>query len=226
MSGSPLVVARGVRRRYASVGEVDALDGLDLTIDSGQMVALTGPSGSGKTTALGIIGLLDLPSEGSVLIGGIDASTYGERQRSRMRAEWMGFVFQHFNLIASLTALANVETALLYRGLSPRERRSRALDTLALVGLGHRCDHKPDQMSGGEQQRVAVARAVVSNPRLILADEPTGDLDSENAEMLVEILRRFTSNGVAVLIATHDPEVAAAADRRLVMRDGRINGET
>jgi putative ABC transport system ATP-binding protein len=205
---------------------VTALVDADLAVDAGQMVALQGPSGSGKSTILGLLGLLDVPTSGTVRIKEKDASQLGDRARSRLRASVFGFVFQQFNLIPHLNAVENVATALLYRRLSANTRRQRAAEVLDQVGLGHRFTHRPGELSGGEQQRVALARAVVARPDVVLADEPTGNLDSDSANGLLRLLSAFVADGVAVVVATHDPEVASRADRRYRMRDGRLSLET
>jgi putative ABC transport system ATP-binding protein len=205
---------------------VTALVDADLAVDAGQMVALQGPSGSGKSTLLGLLGLLDVPTSGTVRLKEKDTSQLGERARSRLRASAFGFVFQQFNLIPHLNAVENVATALLYRSLSANTRRQRAVEVLDQVGLGHRFTHRPGELSGGEQQRVALARAVVARPDVVLADEPTGNLDSDSANGVLQLLRAFVADGVAVVVATHDPEVASRADRRYRMRDGRLSLET
>jgi putative ABC transport system ATP-binding protein len=220
---SPVVEARGVSKVYSGEVPVIALVEADLAVRGGEMIALQGPSGSGKSTLLGLLGLLDVPTSGSVRVNDTETSGLGERGRSRLRASSFGFVFQQFNLIPHLTATENVATALLYRGLPSSDRRRRAAEILGQVGLGHRLGHKPGELSGGEQQRVALARAVVAGPRVILADEPTGNLDSGSAEGVLELLGSFVEDGVAVVVATHDPEVAARARRRYRMRDGKLN---
>ncbi|HSM45233.1 MAG TPA: ABC transporter ATP-binding protein [Acidimicrobiia bacterium] len=222
---SKLVVeAEGISKRYPGVVPVDALHPCDLSVFQGEMVALEGPSGSGKSTMLGLLGLLDTPTRGSVRMGREDTSVMGDRARSRLRAEMLGFVFQQFNLVGHLTARANVETALLFRQFSRRQRRDLASEVLDKVGLGDRLDHRPAQLSGGEQQRVSLARAIVNQPRLILADEPTGNLDTESTETVLDLLEAFVAEGVAVVVATHDPLVSARTHRRIKLRDGRMEG--
>ncbi len=221
----PLLELDRVSRVYGDGVPVHALRRVSLTIDPGEFVSIVGPSGSGKSTMLGLLGLLDLPSSGTVRVAGSDVAGLDDRARSRLRGRVVGFVFQQFHLIAHLDARSNVETALLYRGLSPAERRRRALDALARVDLADRADHRPAQLSGGEQQRVAIARAIVTDPLLVLADEPTGALDSVNAARVMEIFTSLHSPRRAVVLVTHDPDVAAAAARRIVMRDGTIVGD-
>ena len=171
---------------------------------------------------LGLLGLLDIPTSGRVIVKDVESTGLGDVERSRLRGQTIGFVFQQFHLIPHLTALGNVETALLYRGLSVAERRQRAFESLEKVGLSERCDHRPVQLSGGEQQRVAIARAIVTNPLVVLADEPTGALDSENAENIMEIFAGLKSPERAVCLVTHDMEIADATDRRVSMKDGSI----
>ena len=205
-----------------STEEIRALDGVDITIKEGEYVAIIGPSGSGKSTMLGLLGLLDIPTSGRVIVKGVESTVLGDVERSRLRGQTIGFVFQQFHLIPHLTALGNVETALLYRGLSVAERRQKAFESLEKVGLSERCDHRPVQLSGGEQQRVAIARAIVTDPLVVLADEPTGALDSENAENIMEIFAGLKSPERAVCLVTHDMEIADATDRRVSMKDGSI----
>lgn len=212
-----------VSKVYPAAVPVTAVTGVDIAVRPGDLLAITGPSGSGKSTLLGLLGLLDVPTTGVVWVTGSDASRLSDDARSRLRAAHIGFVFQQFNLISHLSALDNVATALLYRGLSRGERRARAAAALGGVGLGHRLRHRPAQLSGGEQQRVAFARAVVTDPAVILADEPTGNLDTESARGALDLLERSVADGVAVVVATHDPEVAARASRRISMRDGSID---
>jgi putative ABC transport system ATP-binding protein len=185
-------------------------------------MSIMGPSGSGKSTMLGLLGVLDLPTSGTIRIAGQDVSTLDDATRSRLRGDSIGFVFQQFHLIPHLTALGNVETALLYRDMRPRDRRAKAFAALERLGLGPRADHRPVQMSGGEQQRVALARAIVTDPLMILADEPTGALDSANAAHVLDIFQSLESPERAVVMVTHDPAVAGRARRRVSMRDGEI----
>jgi putative ABC transport system ATP-binding protein len=215
----------GVSRTYGVEVKVHALREVSLTIAAGDFVSIVGPSGSGKSTMLGLLGCLDLPSEGVIRVGGVDVTTLDDADRSKLRGQSIGFVFQQFHLIPHLSALGNVETALLYRGIRPGERRQRALQALDRVGLAPRSHHRPVQMSGGEQQRVAIARAIVTEPLMVLADEPTGALDSTNAANVMEIFRGLQSPERAVVIVTHDLGVAASAHRRISMRDGEIVGD-
>jgi len=219
---SALLELADVSRVYGEEVPVYALREVSLTIDAGDFLSIVGPSGSGKSTMLGLLGLLDLPTSGTVRVAGQDVAELDDAARSSLRGESIGFVFQQFHLIPHLTAAANVETALLYRGIKSSTRRRRALDALDLVGLAHRADHRPMQMSGGEQQRVAIARAIVTEPLMILADEPTGALDSTNAAHVLEIFRNLQSHERAVVMVTNDLGVAATTARKVSMRDGRI----
>ena len=211
-----------VTRTYGSDVKVHALREVSLNILSGDFMSIIGPSGSGKSTMLGLLGLLDIPTSGRVIVKGVESTVLGDVERSRLRGQTIGFVFQQFHLIPHLTALGNVETALLYRGLSVAERRQKAFESLEKVGLSERCDHRPVQLSGGEPQRVAFARALVTDPLVVLADEPTGALDSENAENIMEIFAGLKSPERAVCLVTHDMEIADATDRRVSMKDGSI----
>ena len=217
-----VLALEGVSRIYGEEVQVCALDEVTLDIRAGEFLSIVGPSGSGKSTLLGLLGVLDLPTSGIVRVRGTDATQLSDAERSRLRGEALGFVFQQFHLIPHLTATGNVEAALLYRGLSARERRGRALSALEQVGLGARHDHRPVQMSGGEQQRVAIARAIATEPSVILADEPTGALDSHNAENVLQVFGDLQSPERAVCIVTHDLHVAHAARRKISMLDGRI----
>jgi len=219
---SALLELADVSRVYGEEVPVYALREVSLTVNAGDFLSIVGPSGSGKSTMLGLLGLLDLPTSGTVRVAGQDVAELDDGARSSLRGESIGFVFQQFHLIPHLTALANVETALLYKGIRTSTRRRRALDALDLVGLAHRADHRPMQMSGGEQQRVAIARAIVTEPLMILADEPTGALDSTNAAHVLEIFRNLQSHERAVVVVTHDLGVAATTARKVSMRDGRI----
>jgi putative ABC transport system ATP-binding protein len=185
-------------------------------------VSIVGPSGSGKSTLLGLLGCLDAPTSGRIVVDGVDVTALADAARTQVRGRSIGFVFQQFHLIPHLDALGNVETALLYRGMKPTERREHSLESLARVGLAHRHDHRPVQLSGGEQQRVALARALVTEPKILLADEPTGALDSKNATNVMEILRSLRSPDRAIVLVTHDVGIADSAARKISMRDGRI----
>jgi len=212
----------GVSRIYGEEVQVSALDGVSMEIRAGEFVSIVGPSGSGKSTMLGLLGILDLPTHGVIRVRGVDVSELSDAERSSLRGDAIGFVFQQFHLIPHLTALGNVETALLYRGLSSRQRRGRAMEALEQVGLGARHDHRPVQLSGGEQQRVAIARAITTQPGVVLADEPTGALDSRNAENVLEIFHDLQTSERAICIVTHDLHVADSARRKISMLDGHI----
>lgn len=210
-----------VTRTYGSPPTV-ALGGVTVKIDEGEMVAIVGPSGSGKSTMLNIIGSLDRASSGATRIAGNDVTAMSDASLSALRAYTIGFIFQQFHLSDGVTALDNVATGLLYTGLAPRERRRRARTALERVGLGARLHHHPRQMSGGERQRVAIARAVVGEPRLLLADEPTGSLDTASGEGVVEILHDLNRSGTTVVVITHDQELADRLPRQVRIRDGKI----
>ena len=213
----------GVGRTYGSGDTlVRALDDVSLRIMPGDFVSIVGPSGSGKSTLLGLLGCLDAPTSGRIVVDGVDVTALADAARTHVRGRSIGFVFQQFHLIPHLDALGNVETALLYRDMKPTERRERSLASLARVGLDHRHDHRPVQLSGGEQQRVALARALVTEPKILLADEPTGALDSKNAANVMEILRSLRSPDRAIVLVTHDVGIADSAARKISMRDGRI----
>ena len=219
---APLIELEHVSRVYGEQVQVFALRDVSLPIHAGDLLAIVGPSGSGKSTMLGLLGLLDRPTEGAVRVGGQDATELDDAARSKLRGNSIGFVFQQFHLIPHLDALGNVSTALLYRGLSRTERRDRAFHALDQVGLSARADHRPLQLSGGEQQRVAIARAIVTEPLMVLADEPTGALDSRNAAMVMEVFAALETPERAVVLVTHDHGVAATANRVVTMRDGEI----
>lgn len=220
---APLLELVDVSRLYGQ-GEaaVAALANVSLQIMPGDFMSIMGPSGSGKSTMLGLLGCLDVPTSGVIRVGGIDVTSLDDDERSRVRGERIGFVFQQFHLIPHLDAISNVETALLYRGIARKERRERSMASLERVGLGRRHDHRPVQLSGGEQQRVALARALVTEPSMVLGDEPTGALDSKNAENVMSLFASLQSPERAVVLVTHDPGVGEAAERRIKMRDGEI----
>jgi putative ABC transport system ATP-binding protein len=218
-----IVRARAVRKFYRNGSEVAALKGVDLDISVGELVAIVGPSGSGKTTLLNCLSGLETIDDGEVLVAGEDLAALRDSQRTEYRAKSMGFVFQAFNLLPVLSAAENVELPLLLLGMRGREARSRALETLDLVGLAGRARHRPAQLSGGEQQRVAIARALVHRPAVVWADEPTGNLDSESTQAVMALIRQLNGEGQTIAMVTHNPQIAAAAVRTVRMRDGRID---
>ncbi|MEZ0071598.1 putative ABC transport system ATP-binding protein [Planotetraspora sp. GP83] len=224
----PAFEAVGLTRSYRLDGvSVDALRGVDLRIDQGEFVAILGPSGSGKSTLMHLLGCLDRPTSGILRVGGVDVSTLDDTKLAELRNQTIGFVFQSFHLLARTSAIDNVALPLVYRGVSGTERRARAREALEAVGLGHRLGHRPSQMSGGEQQRVAIARALVGDPKVVLADEPTGNLDTRNGDEVMNLLERLNADsGVAVVLVTHEPEVAARARRQVHVRDGLIERDT
>jgi putative ABC transport system ATP-binding protein len=221
-SGQLIVQASRLRKVYRGASEVEALRGVDMVVERGEMVAVVGPSGSGKTTLLNCLSGLDRFDGGKVLVDGADLATMSDRQRTAYRCRSMGFVFQAFNLLPVLTAAENVEIPLLLQGIGGRQARQRALEMLETLGLAHRARHRPDQLSGGEQQRVAVARALVHRPAVVWADEPTGNLDTEVTQVIVELLMRMNKEGQTIVLVTHNPLVAERAARTVRMRDGRI----
>ncbi|MCA1984008.1 ABC transporter ATP-binding protein [Nocardioides nematodiphilus] len=216
-----------IRKTYRGGSlEFEALRGIDIRIDQGEYVAVIGPSGSGKSTLMNILGCLDIPTEGTYHLGGEDVSTMSEAQLAHVRNRRIGFVFQQFHLLTSLPAWRNVELPLIYAGTGRAERRSRAVRALERVGLGDRIDHRPGELSGGQQQRVAVARALVTEPDMILADEPTGNLDSASTDAVLGLLDELHRAGRTIVLITHEHEVAARAERNLVIRDGQITADT
>jgi putative ABC transport system ATP-binding protein len=216
----------GICREYAVGAEtVHALDHVDLAIGAGEYISIMGPSGSGKSTLLNVLGLLDRPTAGTYRLQGEDVSSLDDDSLAAHRQQHIGFVFQFFHLIPRLTALENVELPLVLTGAAPRARRERAARILESVGLAARIDHRPDQLSGGERQRVAIGRAIVMQPSYLLADEPTGNLDTRSGGEILQILEQLNRDGIAVLIVTHDPAVGGRARRHLALRDGKIVGD-
>ena len=219
----PLLEAKAVRKTYRTGAEsVDALKGIDLAIEAGQFVSVMGPSGSGKTTLLNCLSGLDSIDEGKVVIDGESIHELSDARRTRHRASAMGFIFQAFNLIPVFTSVENVELPLLLAGTSAREARDAAIETLQRVGLGHRLNHRPTELSGGEQQRVTVARALAGRPQIVWADEPTGNLDSETAASVMGLLRELHADGLTLVLVTHDDQIGSSAQRRVVVRDGEV----
>ncbi|WP_086666794.1 ABC transporter ATP-binding protein [Lentzea kentuckyensis] len=220
---SPVIEVRNLRKTYGSGDTaVHALRGLDLTVEKGEYIAIMGASGSGKSTLLNILGCLDVPTSGKYLLDGIDTGEFDEEQFSLLRNRKIGFVFQSFNLVPRTTALANVELPLVYAGVRRAQRRERALAALDLVGLKDRTHHRPNELSGGQQQRVAIARALVTSPAIVLADEPTGNLDTESSREVLGILDRLNASGRTVVLITHEDEVAAHAMRTIRVVDGSV----
>jgi len=212
-------VSKVYRTKYY---EVRALDGINLEVERGEFLAIMGPSGSGKSTMLNLIGCLDRPTEGEIYINGVATSELNDNQLTELRSETIGFIFQQFNLIPTLTAEENVELPMIFRGIPVEERKRRARELLEIVGLEGVSDRKPFEMSGGQQQRVAIARALANSPEILLCDEPTGNLDSKTGRQIMEILKRLNGEGVTVILVTHDESLRVYADRVIRLRDGRI----
>jgi putative ABC transport system ATP-binding protein len=221
--GRAAIDVRGVTKTY-DLGDVkvEALRGVSFTIDRGEYVAIMGPSGSGKSTLMNLLGCLDRPTTGTYLLDGTDVSTLGDDALANIRLKKLGFVFQGFNLLARTSALKNVALPLFYAGVGTRARNTVATKQLAEVGLGDRMDHKPSELSGGQQQRVAIARALVNDPAVLLADEPTGNLDSQTSEEIMALFRQLNEGGRTIIMVTHDEDVAGHAKRIIRVRDGRI----
>lgn len=223
----PVVRLRDVRRDYVMGDEVThALDGVDLDVQYGEFLAVVGPSGSGKSTMMNMIGVLDRPTSGTVMIAGYDVAELDDNQMTALRGQAIGFVFQQFQLLPRTSALDNVAAPLLYQGISQRKARQRAKEMLERLGLGDRLKNDRSQLSGGQQQRVAIARALVTNPALVLADEPTGALDSVSGAQVMEIFREINAEGRTVVLITHDQKIAENANRRVTMHDGKIASDT
>ena len=221
--GDGLIVLEDIAKIYRMGDvEVPALRQLSLRVDAGEFVAIMGHSGSGKSTLMNIVGCLDRPTSGRYMLAGIEVSKLGRNELAEVRSQRIGFVFQSFNLLARTSALENVELPLLYQGVRGRERRTRATEALARVGLQARMDHHPSQLSGGQQQRVAIARALVSRPKLILADEPTGNLDSRTSMEVMALFQSLGETGITVALVTHEPDIAEYAARVVVVKDGLV----
>jgi len=221
---SAVLEAQALEKRYGS--DVAALRGVSLAVEDGELLAIVGPSGSGKSTLLHVLGTLERPSAGTIRIDGHEASTLSARSLAALRASAIGFVFQQFFLLDGRSALDNVADGLLYGGRPLGERRARAEEALVRVGLAHRLEHRPNQLSGGEQQRVAVARSIVGEPRILFADEPTGNLDTVSGQAVVDLLRELNRGGTTVIVITHDRELALELPRRVELRDGLVELDT
>ena len=219
-----LIELRNVYKIYGEglESEVRALDGVSLSIGRGEFIAVVGQSGSGKSTMMNVLGCLDVPTYGSYLLNGTDVSELTDKELSRIRNKQIGFIFQQYNLIQNLSVLENVELPLIYQGIDPIDRREMAMTALERVGLADRFRHKPTQMSGGQQQRVAIARAIATRPPIIMADEPTGALDTKSGNQIMEIFRQLSDEGMTIVMITHEPAIAACADKTYRIQDGEL----
>jgi putative ABC transport system ATP-binding protein len=227
---APVIEFVKVNKEYGNPNEggqiVEALSEASFAVNKGEFVAITGPSGSGKSTLLHLVGLLDRPTNGKIYVDGVEINDLNENQLAKLRNEKIGFVFQQFNLLARTAAIRNVELPLIYRGISGSQRWEMAKKELEAVGLGDRMNNKPSQLSGGQQQRVAIARALVTRPSLLLADEPTGNLDTKSGVEIMKLFEELHKKGVTVVLVTHNPEIAEQADRQIIIRDGKITKDT
>jgi putative ABC transport system ATP-binding protein len=221
-----MLEVRNLSKVYHLGGEeIRALDDVSLEIDSGEFISIIGPSGSGKSTLMHILGCLDSPTSGTIQLDGTMIQDASARQLAAIRNRKIGFVFQFFNLLPKLNVVQNVELPMIYSGVSARERRDRAMAALQMVELENRCKHRPSQLSGGQQQRVAIARALVNSPKIVFADEPTGNLDSHTGEVILELFRKLSGEGRTIILVTHDPEIAAVTPRKIEIRDGKLSAK-